>query len=151
MGLIIKKKQEPEAAARAVNAEHYYSSAAEIMRNALCKKKILQESKNDLLELSLKIAEKIAGESVKMSPSDLDRIYRNELSSVSGFAPGTLFVNAQDLLSSETKKFAESINFKIAEDSSLENGECIIEAEGVRVDTTVKSLLYLYKKVLIGG
>ncbi len=100
-----------------------------------------RRSKSAVIELSVRMAEKIVGETVVQKPSVLNRIYEEALSSMPECPRGTLTVHPLDRNASGVDTLAEQSGFRLVEDESVGRGGVRVCAGGVSVDASLEAAL----------
>jgi type III secretion protein L len=129
--------------------------SSEIARAKLQAGEILKRTENDLLALSLRIAEKIVGHDLERQPDVIIDICANAIDSVRNAKQLTLRINPKDggILRSKTPKLMElvgrSVDIAIRDDADVEPGGCIIQTEFGTVDAQLKTQLEMLRNVLI--
>lgn len=119
------------------------------------KEEVIKESKEEIIELGIKVAKKIIEESIKLNPQLIQNIYREVLSQVKHATTIILKVNPKDIESIELNApqflslIEKSYNVVFQRDESIERGGCILESSLGSIDARISIRLEKLKKLLL--
>ncbi len=151
-----KAKEEAEAEGRKEGEQkvaEYVTEAFETLNSAIEeKKKVVKDSEQEILRLSLKIAEQILRSEVTTNKDAIMNMIVDAVNRVSDRDSVIVKVNREDL--EYVKKNKEKIagivdgikNLSIVEDSQVEQGGCVIETNLGYVDARLGTKLELIEK-----
>ncbi len=138
-------------------AEALVSEAKNLIKHAVNKRdEIIAESQKELLELAVKIAEKILEKEIQQDPGSVLRTVRKALRFTGQRENLTLRVSAEDVKHlSKTRLLELGIpDVNIVEDGTLRCGDCLLDGVQGRIDATLSSQLASVGKkleVIAGG
>ena len=138
-------------------AEGLVSEAKSLIKHAVNKRdEIIAGSQNELLQLAVKIAEKIMEKEVQEDPGSVLRTVRKSLRFTSQRDNLTLRVSAEDIKQLSKARLLELgiPDVKIVEDRTLRCGDCLLDGVQGRIDATSGSQLATVQKkleVIAGG
>lgn len=125
------------------------------------KKEILQDSKNEILEVAIELASKIIHKKVKENSSILENLFQEAIQEVlnnieAGQISLTFTINPEDREISQ--KFAEKIEAQnnrieitLKEDPEIAEGSCQVESPSGILDWNFKSQLELFKEKMLAS
>lgn len=108
-----------------------------------------RHARRSVIELSVRIAEKIVGNTVLEHPEFLNGIYEQAVSSVPDTPDGTLFVHPLDRNPSRVDSLVSGRGFQVVEDASVGRGGVRVAAGGVSVDASLDSVLAAIRDALL--
>lgn len=126
----------------------------ELARAKMQAGQILKDSERDVLELALKVAEKIVGRDLERDPALLLEMCATATEAARQAKAMVLRVNPQDgkLLRERRPKLMELIgrqlDLAIRDDSDVEPGGCIIQTEFGTIDAQLKTQFEMLRNVL---
>jgi type III secretion protein L len=157
--ILEKARQTKEEMLAKAQEEGYEQGLAELNETILKFKseygQILSNSEKDLLQLSLKIAERIIGRALDMQPELLLDIIHNALQSIKYQREIRIRVNPEHLPYLKENKMqlyamlGESKEIEIVEDPLVEGDGCIIDTEIGTIDARLETQLRVIEKFLI--
>ena len=112
-----------------------------------CKRNILENAKHDIVDLSVGIAEKVVKASCAKQRDVAERNAEYALGLLKEKSPVVIRVNLADMdialeyRSMLLKMFDKVESIQIAEDSTVEQGGCIVESDTCGVDATIQTQL----------
>jgi flagellar biosynthesis/type III secretory pathway protein FliH len=126
-------------------------AAEQLASAAVALNRLSQLAKERVIALSLKMAERIVGEAVELSPELLSRIYARTLACVAVCEPeGALEVHPADRASSPVDELASRAGLAVDEETSVGRGGVRVRCGGAVVDAGLPSLLLRLEQALRG-
>ncbi len=148
MGRLIKYKDNKDLCAKAVEVKHVNYNLMAVAKAKKIEIDLINSSKERLINLSLKMAEKIAGRAIDLSPEILTSIYFDAMSTVKATGPGVINISPRQTGNEEFNKVALQLGFNVVADETLGLYDCVVKTEIITVDAKLETALYLFKKVL---
>ena len=148
MGRLIQKRHLPETPLSLTQGDRAIYNA---MMTQMTRSQLTNDVKPGLMKVALKMAEAIVGDTIQSDPAILERKYLHALSQVAGLAPGVIRLHPEGESHTTVSEAAANAGFSIELDDTLHPGDCIIETADVKVDATVSTALYHFKKCLHGA
>ena len=141
-------------------AEEKYRELIQNAKNLLeesyiLKEQIIQDSENEIIELSITIAKKIINRELELDPDIVQNITREILKNIKESEKISIFVNpryfsylqiAREELSAELNG---QVELSIFPDPSIENGGCIIKTSSGTLDAKIDTQLEEIKNTLL--
>jgi len=148
MGRLLRASDTGDIIGRAVPLEHVNRRLQELVEAQALKTRFINDAREGLLALSLKIAKKIVETAVDTDSKTVDTIYLQAVNRVKELAPGTVRVSPLKMPSEQLQQKIKEIGFEIVKDAALAEGDCMVEASGVTVDARLETAVYHFKRVL---
>lgn len=151
-------KQKDEIFAKAAEdarADVVAKASEEIARAKMQAGQILADTEKDIIELALKVANKIIGRDLERDPSMVIEICATATEHARAAKAMILRVNPKDgaLLREKKPKLMEQIGrtleIAIRDDAEIEQGGCLIQTEFGTIDAQVKTQFEMLRNVLI--
>ncbi len=144
--------------ARAAGYEEGISSLNELITGfRATKRKLLEESRDEILGLSVKIAGKILGRELEANESAFTDIVGRAMRSARGGERIEIRVNPSDMkkLKKDRKRLLDEVGkgkeLEIREDPDVSAGGCVIESDLGIIDATLETQLKVIEKALTSG
>ncbi len=151
----IRYKEEVFAKAREeAKADVQARAAEEIARAKLQAGQVIAGAEKEVLELALKIAEKIIGRDIEREPDVLLDIVANCIQSQRAGKAMTIRVHPEDgkLLREKRPRLMEllgrAVDLVIRDDADVERGGCVIQTEFGTIDGQLKTQFEMLRNVL---
>lgn len=148
MGRLIKKDSLPHLPLEMAHADRPLFNLIDAQQS---KAQFVAQAKEGIIELSIKMAKKIVGQALQTDPVCIEQWYSDAIAQVSTLQPGKIFVHPNGLDKTTIEKTAIDAGFSVVKDETLAPHDCIVEASGVRVDSTLDTAFYLLKKAMSHG
>lgn len=152
----LRYKEEVFAKARDdARAEVEARSAEELARAKMLAGQLLQDSEKDIVELALRVAERIIGNDLERDPEVVLSICANAIQSTRAQKAMTLRVNPEDgrVLREKRPKLFEmlgrSVDLAVRDDADIERGGCIIQTEYGTIDGQIRTQFEMLRNVLL--
>jgi len=156
--LIEEARAEADAIREAAREEGYQDGLRQLTQ-ALAKARdeytrVMEESEDDMLELAVRMAERIVRQRIELEPSTAAEITRGCLEIVRDRQQITVFANPQDLPALEQWReslvqVVEARFIHFEPDPNVGRGGCMIETEAGRVDARLEVQLESFKRALM--
>lgn len=113
--------------------------------------KILKESEEEIVNLSLEIARKVIGAELTLDPGTVAKVIRTALTRVSGEQEVTVRVNPVEFeyLQNSPPDFMEQV--KLISDPGVERGGAVLDTPSGSLDAQIKEQLMEIEKSLVQG
>jgi len=132
-------------------------AASKIISASRYREKVIEKFKDEIIELSVSIAEQIIREQIKVNPSLVNRIFQKAISEIEDKDLVTVYVNPEDVVSAEILVAGREGGNRIAKvvrvvaDDSINRGGCVIESASEHVDARIETQLDAVRKALLGN
>lgn len=116
---------------------------------------LLKDAENEMLRLSLKIAEKIIGHDLERQPDLIADICANAVDSLRNAKQLTLRINPKDGATLRAKMpklmelVARTIDISVRDDAEVEPGGCVIQTEFGTIDAQLSTQFAMLRTALI--
>lgn len=136
-------------------AEVFAKSSEELARAKLQAGAIVAGAQNEILELSLKVSQKIIGRDLQRDPAVLLEICATAIENARSAKAMVLRVNPKDGAVLREKKprllelIGRSVDVAIRDDADVEVGGCIIQTEFGNIDAQLKTQYEMLRNVLM--
>ncbi len=152
----LRFKEEVFAKARdEAKADVQARQVEEIARAKMQAGQVIEDSEKNVLELALKIAEKIIGKDLERDPDVLIDIVGNAIQNMRSAKAMQLRVHPEDgkILREKRPRLMEligrTVDLAIRDDSDVERGGCIIQTEFGVIDGQIRTQFEMLRNVLI--
>jgi len=125
-------------------------AAADLLAAHAVAARIREETKDDVIELALIIAEKVIGKMVALDPTVLDSIYQKALAAGRELPNATLTVHPDDRAAAAVVGLAKAYRVDVVDDPEVGRGGCSVRGGGVMVDATLDGVLKALKAAMKG-
>ncbi|MCA9728809.1 MAG: FliH/SctL family protein [Candidatus Eisenbacteria bacterium] len=128
-----------------------------ILELASAQQRLLDESRTQLLQLSVKLAQKILGHELQSRPESLGDLVLKAVRGLPQQGKVQVRVRPADLESLRAQKtrllaeIGQRAELEIREDSSIELGGCIVETPVGIIDARIETQLRVLEKILLDG
>lgn len=126
-----------------------------LVRAKLLQQQVISASEQEIVRLSLRVAEKIIGRDLERDPRTVAEIVANAVENVRNVRELTLRVNPHDarILREHKRHMMELIGrvkeIAIKEDADVSSGGCVIETEAGVIDAQLATQFEMLQRVLI--
>lgn len=149
-------KEEVFAKAREdAKAEVQARSAEEIARAKMLAGQMLQDSEKEIIELALRVAERIIGADLQRDPDVLLQICTNAIQTTRAQKALTLRVHPEDgkILREKRPRLIEmigrSLDLAVRDDADIARGGCVIQTEYGTIDGQIRTQFEMLRNVLL--
>ncbi|MBN2344377.1 MAG: hypothetical protein JXX29_23910 [Deltaproteobacteria bacterium] len=147
MGRLIKQQQLSMPPLRLAHADERLFSLIDAQRE---KAEFIADASQGVIHLSIEMAKRLVGDAVETHPEVLQRRYQEALALVSTLAPGVITVHPSQKEQAGLTRLAAENGFEVRANDAMNIVDCVVEAGGVRVDSTLDTALYLFQRALEG-
>lgn len=143
--------------ARAEGHEEGLAEVVELMARARSEyASLIEGAEDDMLELAMRLAERIVGEALELDPARIERIVADVLRYARGKRQITVHVAPRDLVELEgaTEALSEQVDgvpVHLQGDADLDRGSCVIHTESGRIDGRIETQLETLLRAIRGG
>ena len=148
MGRIIKRSRVAECPGR-LGAEAE-KAKADLIAAALEAAQLRKEARDEVVDLALRIAEKVIGQAVSLDPALLGRIYGEAVAALPGKAPVELRVHPADRAAGQADRIAQGRTVEVIEDETVGRGGCRVCAGRLEVDAGLPAALSAFGRAMKG-
>ncbi|MBN2530595.1 MAG: hypothetical protein JXR76_29680 [Deltaproteobacteria bacterium] len=145
MGRLIKKSELKQVPLSLSKGDRGLFNALDAQHR---KTRIVDETRAGLIEAAMLLAMKIVSHTITLSPSIMEKKYREAILEVASLAPGIIRIHPQGAAHTNIESLATEAGFQLQTDSQLHPADCIIETADVTLTATVDSAVYHFKKLL---
>lgn len=157
---IIRKAEEAAAKERQTAYDAGYQEGLAQTTELLVKARLEQDqfiknANRDLMDLAIRIAEKIIGKQLEMDPETIIHIVKQAMQTVRQTKQLTVRVHPEDakILRANEEELQEALGrqriLDVVEDKKVQHGGCIIESEIGTVEAQLHTQLERLKKILL--
>jgi flagellar biosynthesis/type III secretory pathway protein FliH len=107
--------------------------------------KTLKDTESEIVKLAINIAEKILKEELKLDKNKILHIAKSTIDRFFHLKKAKLLLNKEDFVYFKNNQQAQEI-FNIIQDNQVKPGECIIEAEDIKIIVSPKAQLEVIKE-----
>ncbi|MDJ0765485.1 MAG: FliH/SctL family protein [Myxococcota bacterium] len=125
-------------------------AADELIAARRAASRMIQEAKDDIIDLAVHLAERIVGQAIERDPTILNQRYAEHLDRARDLGPAVVTVHPMDRVVSDIAAQAAQAGFEVREDASVGRGGCCISTGDAEVNATMPVALAAFKKALKG-
>lgn len=150
MGRIIKADAADRAALAPLQTDAAKAAAEVVIAANRAVARLAEDAEEHVIELALRMAEKIVASEIEADPTRLDSIYRRALAAANDMERGTLVVHPADRAAFAVDALATDNGLVVREDSDVRRGGCRIVSGGQTVDATIQTALDCFERAMKG-
>ncbi len=151
MGRIVKAAGVDRSALIPLQSDEARAAARLVIRARRAAAGIARSARQQVIELSLHIAEQIVLREVSRDDAALEAIYRRALEAAQGLTDAVVRVHPEDRIRCEVERLAAECGFSCTNDETVGRAGCVIVAGGESVDATLKTALECFEEAMKDG